>query len=424
MAKGSQATRTVTKKNNPFSGGRSSESTSGKQHLKSIDSRRKDVPHDVARGATLNKDVLSRSATSKSRTEHRTFYDDPVSVRQWAAETDPHTSADFAAYGFSSTSQSNEYPGSYTTTQYPGSFPVSCTNVSHVSFPMSSGFQNDDLSAVCAYPMSHDTARIPRNPIGLDTHAIADPLKNYEAWSYPTPTAEDMTYSTSTASYLPYSGASSIEPRFADWSAGTFLPDDEFARSSAQFGSQSVAWSPLLASDPSVSSSYSRSSYLAMQPNTPLSPVAQEPDWPAGHFASQEEEAGFYPAFSLGEALSLPAGCNLDQEDAMRLVYFQKNEAVTNTQHSTLRPSRSSHRAPITVTDLWAQEDHHTLAYPGTSFVDLTYARRPSDGDTNTTAREHPLYQVGPKEDGLYHCPFAGTDDCTHKPEKLKCNYE
>lgn len=49
--------------------------------------------------------------------------------------------------------------------------------------------------------------------------------------------------------------------------------------------------------------------------------------------------------------------------------------------------------------------------------------RRSSEGET-TTAREHPLYHVGPRDDGLYHCPYAGDEDCTHKPEKLKCNYE
>ncbi|KAI4201434.1 MAG: hypothetical protein LQ350_003193 [Teloschistes chrysophthalmus] len=342
-------------------------------------SRKKDVPP----GPTLNKDTLSRSATSKSRTEHRTFYDDPVSVRQWAVQTDPNTSADLAG-----------------------------------------GFQSDDLSAVCAYPVSHELTRISRNPIGIDTHGIADPMKNYETWSYPTPTAEDMAYTTSTASYLPFSGGSSVEPRFADWPAGAFLSDEELPRSSAHFGSQSVAWSPVLATDPSVSSSYSQGSYLAMQPGTPLSPVAQEVDWPASHFASQEEETGMYPAFSLGEALSVPAACHFEQEDAMRLVYVRQNMTVADMQHSAVKPSRSSHPAPVTGADLWTQEDPHSYAYPGTSFVDLTYARRPSDGETNTTAREHPLYQVGPKEDGLYHCPFAGAEDCTHKPEKLKCNYE
>ena len=39
-------------------------------------------------------------------------------------------------------------------------------------------------------------------------------------------------------------------------------------------------------------------------------------------------------------------------------------------------------------------------------------------------ARTHPLYQAQPKEDDLYHCPNEGQTGCTHKPTKLKCNYE
>lgn len=41
------------------------------------------------------------------------------------------------------------------------------------------------------------------------------------------------------------------------------------------------------------------------------------------------------------------------------------------------------------------------------------------------TARNHDLYKnAKPKEDGLFHCPWEGDPSCTHKPEKLKCNYE
>ena len=45
-----------------------------------------------------------------------------------------------------------------------------------------------------------------------------------------------------------------------------------------------------------------------------------------------------------------------------------------------------------------------------------------TDGDRN-----HPLYKdVKPHADGFYHCPFENdaNEECTHKPEKLKCNYE
>ncbi|KAI0025003.1 hypothetical protein F4780DRAFT_489269 [Xylariomycetidae sp. FL0641] len=53
-----------------------------------------------------------------------------------------------------------------------------------------------------------------------------------------------------------------------------------------------------------------------------------------------------------------------------------------------------------------------------------SFARRPS-GDHESTARDHPLYKTAfPQADGLFHCPWEGTSNCNHKPEKLKCNYD
>jgi hypothetical protein len=39
-------------------------------------------------------------------------------------------------------------------------------------------------------------------------------------------------------------------------------------------------------------------------------------------------------------------------------------------------------------------------------------------------ARDHPLYNTSPDENGLYKCPYTGKPQCNHKPTKLKCNYE
>ena len=50
-------------------------------------------------------------------------------------------------------------------------------------------------------------------------------------------------------------------------------------------------------------------------------------------------------------------------------------------------------------------------------------SRHMSSGEP-LNAREHQYYSIGPKDDGLYHCPFGNDGDCQHKPEKLKCNYE
>ncbi|KAH6667755.1 hypothetical protein B0J14DRAFT_547889 [Halenospora varia] len=47
-------------------------------------------------------------------------------------------------------------------------------------------------------------------------------------------------------------------------------------------------------------------------------------------------------------------------------------------------------------------------------------------GQHNNNARSHEFYQVGVKEDGLYHCPYEGSTStfCKHKPTILKCHYD
>ncbi|KAL8942884.1 MAG: hypothetical protein Q9216_001427 [Gyalolechia sp. 2 TL-2023] len=401
MAKGSQASRTITKRNNPFSGGHSGEATTGKQRVRSMDFPRRNDATCVAPAPSLKKETLSRSVASQSRTEHRTFYDDPVTVRQWAAETDPNTSVDFADYGLPETKYGIDVSTICLAPQVPGSFPVSCSDVSHFSFPASRGFQDDDFGAPGAPPMPNGMAPNLMDPLGLETYNGTEPMRNYETWSYPTPTAEDVSFSTCTAPCYPYSADSSFEPRFSDWPTNVFLPDNEGPREGYPCASNTLAWSPVLATDPSVSSSYSRSSYLAMQANTPLSPVAQEPDWPIDPVTCPEE-SGFYPAFSLGETFSQPAGL-LNGQDPM----------------STVKPSRPFQRNPIAGMDFWTQEDPYPQSCVVPAPTNVPTTRRSSDVETTTTAREHPLYQAGPKEDGLYHCPFAGSEDCSHKPEKL-----
>lgn len=51
-------------------------------------------------------------------------------------------------------------------------------------------------------------------------------------------------------------------------------------------------------------------------------------------------------------------------------------------------------------------------------------ARKLLDETDSKVARTHHLYSIGPKPDGLYHCPYERSENCGHKPTKLKCNYE
>lgn len=77
-------------------------------------------------------------------------------------------------------------------------------------------------------------------------------------------------------------------------------------------------------------------------------------------------------------------------------------------------------KIPVISEDLKAipqLDDTMTLPPPSTA------ARR--QANEGESARDHHLYKTAsPQEDGLYHCPWEGRDNCNHKPEKLKCNYE
>lgn len=43
----------------------------------------------------------------------------------------------------------------------------------------------------------------------------------------------------------------------------------------------------------------------------------------------------------------------------------------------------------------------------------------------NNKGRDHSLYQnVVCGDDGLFHCPWEGQEECTHQPVKLKCEYD
>ncbi|TWU75775.1 hypothetical protein ED733_003212 [Metarhizium rileyi] len=53
------------------------------------------------------------------------------------------------------------------------------------------------------------------------------------------------------------------------------------------------------------------------------------------------------------------------------------------------------------------------------------YPPRRHGNDGESSARDHELYKnATPGPDGLFHCPWEGQNNCNHKPEKLKCNYD
>lgn len=74
--------------------------------------------------------------------------------------------------------------------------------------------------------------------------------------------------------------------------------------------------------------------------------------------------------------------------------------------------------------DMWTGQDvaNQPFGIPHV-YKGFDTSRRSIEGETKN-ARDHAYYKATPGKDGLYHCPFAAKENCVHKAEKLKCNYE
>lgn len=73
--------------------------------------------------------------------------------------------------------------------------------------------------------------------------------------------------------------------------------------------------------------------------------------------------------------------------------------------------------------EMWAGQELAIPAYGLPLYNGFDGSRRSSEGEPKS-ARDHAFYKASAKEDGLFHCPYAVTENCAHKAEKLKCNYE
>lgn len=81
----------------------------------------------------------------------------------------------------------------------------------------------------------------------------------------------------------------------------------------------------------------------------------------------------------------------------------------------------SDRKIPMT-TDCFNGQDIPQL--DDTMSLASTFVRR-RQGSDGESARDHDLYKnAAPHADGMYHCPWEGQQNCNHKAEKLKCNYE
>ena len=429
------------KKNNPFTGGRLSGNAPDKKCLKAKakDPSKVQDASVFSAGPFHDEQLLFRSNASMTGSDHRTFFNDPAQVRQWAANsaTGSDTIADAPGYGQCSASYGINPSMTTVAPQMQGSASVLRSDVSRISFQHLSHLPETNGTGVNYDAFARTNAGSTASPIdpGLGFHTFQDIDSNLgtldeqysrEFWQFPTAGADDVMFTNQvTPNLLAMGGRSDDSGYRSGWSMAPVRAGDDIISTGVPCTSYPMACSPLSAVDPSVSSSFSQSSFLGPQPNTPISPAFQEGTWSADHAGTLEENAVF-PAFTIGESMeqSFPPDNTNDQVDIMRFVGHAAGPSyLSNNGCSTLKAPRPFQRAPVSNIEMWPLSEATNQEHIASPFMEMSCQRRSSEGEA-TTAREHPLYQVGPSDDGLYHCPFAGKEDCSHKAEKLKCNYE
>ena len=316
------------KKSNHCANGRPGETASNKQRPKATTSSRGQEPMP-SQGRLKTGMTSSGVGSSLTALEERMYCNDPEQVQQWAANSaanitsfeDPASQESYSiSYGSAAVmARSNSYP--------PGSFPMSCSSVSHVSLQQSTPeFGNgpetgyNDLHACNAGASSGLGAGLNlQQAPGYGGNIDSTRLQYLpDALFYPTSSVDTMLYTGYAAIPETVTEGQGHNVCFQpDWPQMSCSNRDEAVNTGAAFQSNPISGSPLSAIDPSVSSSYSQNSLIGPEPDTPVSQAIQEGKW------SPDLENPCFQGFNIGESMhySPPADYTDQLGDGLRLVY-------------------------------------------------------------------------------------------------------
>ena len=393
------------------------------------------APYGGTRGECLQYSSLAANS------DHRTFFNDPNEVRQWVANSatgsnpcDEITSYDTSGLihgDISSTMDGSCFPENVSSSH--SMFPyvsLPASSVPGISGP-SMDFNVCTTSAgMCSSTMTTFPSFLHRSYAGDDMKSLRSGLPN-EEWPtdcnqvYPTPLIEEIMCGDEKVlqdamplgHFYENSGVQSCWPIVTS-SVGTEGPPPlTMDPLNPLYWPSSLA----MAAETSVSSSYSHGSDMMQHPSPPESSSTQEDGWPIEH-PSMDTGSHFPSEYSLCERVHVSPPINqIDDMDRTRSVQGATATCISDTYDSTIRASRRFQRAPVSYSGPWSDCEPNPSwmpsLNPGSAYLQH-YERETS------TARIHRFYQAVPKEDGLYHCPYTGTEGCSHQAEKLKCNYE
>lgn len=323
------------KKSSPFTGARMSSNAPDKKCSKTKDSSNGQESSVLPAGSFHDEQPLFRSNASMSSSDHRTFFNDPAQVRQWAVNsaTGSDTAVDVPGYGQCSASYGIDPSMTTVVPRMQGSVSLLRSDVSHMSFhnlthiPETNGIGiNYDTFS----PTASGNTTSPIEP-GLGFHPFQDLDSSVghleeqypqEFWQFPATGADDAMFTNPVPpSLLAIGGPNGDSGYRSGWSMTPVQTGDEILSAALPCTSYPTAYSPLSAVDPSVSSSFSQSSFLGPQPNTPISPAFHEATWARDQAGTLEENAMF-PAFTIGDSMQGPISSERmnEQVDMLRFV--------------------------------------------------------------------------------------------------------
>ena len=236
-------------------------------------------------------DMKTWKTSSGSCTGYRTYFDDPKQVRQWVASATGSQPSTDKIYPMvpGSTQGCEASTGLYATGPDFAESPALHSSVSQISVSSYAGisrFHEDDVctaSAGSAVAM----AGCPLYPLDSDFNDgdLMRSQPSYDAWSvadnhsFATPAAVDMMYTTSGGMHPNMHGDYSDETGLQPYWTGVQLHEqDDVHGGRFPCSTNTLTWSPASAAamDPSLSSSYSQSSFLPPHSGSLRSSTTQE----------------------------------------------------------------------------------------------------------------------------------------------------
>ena len=393
--------------------------------------------------STVNSTSISQQnirtmCTSSPENDYGTLFNDPQNVHQWAVSSANGLArvTDSVCTGYPNASHDDDSPAyspgfgphlSHPSDSHTSTFAVFPADPSTIQAPFMCPFILEELyephsTSLTAFETG---VRIP-SPDFIDAKNSTAEFLNGETWIPGEVACHSSLFPPASA---PNTCGDSYQRVASEYNENTpfpviwpdELPSMEECFSNGLVVGSSESWSPsAVTMDFSISSSQSHGSYTVLYEGRPTSFGTQEDPNQVSHQGYSTSSLDMDIAACFPYSVDLLEG----SFDTQRLEIFTSLHASNlTTPHSTIRPLRTCERQYLPGAAFYSEEDSSRYYLNMAQSSDEANIHRNYSGEeSKCSARRDQLYKLGPKKDGLYHCPFA--TNCSHKPDKLKCNYE